>query len=149
MLNLAPPVIGDRPTWIVAAADDPFYWGYANEMGEGAGRGTTVNLPSPRSSDWSGYRPALEQGLEAIRAFGARFLVVSFGANTYAGDPISHFALLREDFAAMGRRIAATGLPILTVMEGGYATAARGAEPEDIAGVIASSPATMRASSPG
>jgi len=106
--------------------DYPFYWGHADEDGEGAGRGATLNLPLPRGTSWGAYRPALNRALAAISDFGTRFLVLSFGADTYAGDPISHFALERDDFAALGRHIAAAGLPTVTVMEGGYAAAELG-----------------------
>lgn len=107
-------------------ADYPFYWGHADEDGEEAGRGATLNLPLPRGTDWGAYRPALDRALSAIADFGTRFLVLSFGADTYAGDPISHFALEHDDFAALGRHIAAVGLPTVTVMEGGYAAAELG-----------------------
>ena len=103
------------------ATDYPFYWGHADERGEGAGTGTTLNLPLPRGSEWVAYSPALERALEAIGAWGAKFLIVSFGADTFAGDPISHFALTRSDFAVLGSAIAGYGLPTLVVMEGGYA----------------------------
>ena len=103
------------------ATDYPFYWGHADERGEGAGTGTTLNLPLPRGSEWAAYSPALERALEAIGAWGANFLIVSFGADTFAGDPISHFALTRSDFALLGSAIAGYGLPTLVVMEGGYA----------------------------
>ena len=103
------------------ATDYPFYWGHADERGEGAGTGTTLNLPLPRGSEWAAYSPALERALEAIGAWGAKFLIVSFGADTCAGDPISHFALTRSDFAVLGSAIAGYGLPTLVVMEGGYA----------------------------
>ena len=109
------------------ATDYPFYWGHADETGEGAGRGATLNLPLPHGTDGARYRPALDQALAAIAARGTKLLVLSFGADTYVDDPIAHFALRRDDFAAMGARIAATGLPIVTVMEGGYATDALGA----------------------
>ena len=52
--------------------------------------------------------------------------MLSLGADLYAGDPISHFTFARDDFAALGARLAATGLTIVTVMEGGYATAELG-----------------------
>ena len=48
-------------------------------------------------------------------------LVVSFGADTFARDPISHFRLERNDFARLGAAIAERRLPTLVVMEGGYA----------------------------
>lgn len=106
--------------------DYPFYWGHADERGEGAGIGTTLNLPLPRGTDWAAYRPALDTALAAIADWGAKMLVVSFGADTYIDDPISGFALQTADFTTMGRRIAESGLPCAIVMEGGYAVDALG-----------------------
>jgi acetoin utilization deacetylase AcuC-like enzyme len=103
------------------ATDYPFYWGHADERGEGPGVGTTLNLPLPRGTSWATYRPALERALDAIEGWGTHFLIVSFGADTFEGDPISHFALTRGDFASLGAAIAARGLPGVAVMEGGYA----------------------------
>jgi acetoin utilization deacetylase AcuC-like enzyme len=103
------------------ATDYPFYWGHADERGEGAGSGTTLNLPLARGTGWSAYSPALERALDAIAEWGAGFLIVSFGADTFEGDPIADFALTRDDFASLGAAIAARGLPTLVVMEGGYA----------------------------
>ena len=71
--------------------------------------------------------PALEQALDAIGAWGARFLVVSFGADTFEGDPIADFGLTRGDFTSLGAAIAGRGLPGVVVMEGGYAVEELGA----------------------
>jgi acetoin utilization deacetylase AcuC-like enzyme len=107
--------------------DYPYFWGHADEHGEGPGEGATINLPLPRGMDWGGYQPALARGLEAIAAHGATLLVVSYGADTYAGDPITHFHLETPDYTAMGRMIAGLGLPAVLTMEGGYAVDALGA----------------------
>ena len=105
------------------STDYPFYWGHADERGAGAGAGTTLNLPLPRGTALGTYAPALDTALAAIAKWGARCLIVSFGADTYAADPISHFALERSDFTVLGAQIGQLGLPSLIVMEGGYATA--------------------------
>ena len=105
------------------ATDYPFYWGHADERGEGDGEGSTLNLPLPRGTGWAGYRDALSQASEAIADWGAEFLVLSFGADTFEGDPISAFKLAHEDFPRLGAAIGAMGLPTLVVMEGGYAVA--------------------------
>ena len=107
--------------------DFPFYWGHADERGAGAGEGATLNLPLPQGTDWATYAPALAAALEAIRTHAADLLIVSYGADTFMGDPISHFSLTRQDYAAMGAQIAALGLPSVVVMEGGYAVDALGA----------------------
>ena len=109
------------------STDYPFFWGHADEGGAGAGAGATLNLPLPRGTTWAEYQPALERALEWVAAFDAQLLVVSYGADTYAGDPISHFRLETGDYAPMARRIAGLGLPTLIVMEGGYAVDALGA----------------------
>jgi acetoin utilization deacetylase AcuC-like enzyme len=120
--------------------DYPFYWGHSDETGEGEGEGATLNLPLPRGTGLAGYEPALDKGLERIAGFGAELLVCSFGADTYAGDPISFFELRTEDYPPIARRIASLGLPTLIAMEGGYAVDALGANVAAFLGGFSSSP---------
>jgi acetoin utilization deacetylase AcuC-like enzyme len=108
------------------AMDYPFFWGHADERGIGAGEGKTLNLPLPRGTTIEPYLDALETACAAIAAHGTDLLVLSFGADTFEGDPISHFKLREEDYAVIGARIAALGLPTAIVMEGGYAIEALG-----------------------
>jgi len=108
------------------ATDYPFYWGHADERGEDEGEGATLNLPLPRGTRIDAFRRATATALEAIAAWGAQALVVSFGADTYAGDPISGFALETSDFGSLGRDVAGAGLPTAVLMEGGYAVDALG-----------------------
>ncbi|MBN2970635.1 histone deacetylase family protein [Roseomonas aeriglobus] len=109
------------------ATDFPFFWGHADEAGEGAGAGATLNLPLPQRTRLEGFRAAQAQALEAIARFAPDLLVVSFGADTWEGDPISRFALTTADYAVLARDIAACGWPTVTLMEGGYAVDALGA----------------------
>jgi acetoin utilization deacetylase AcuC-like enzyme len=104
------------------AMDYPYFWGHADESG-----GTTLNLPLPRGTGWADYQPALVRALEWIAEFDPQLLILSYGADTYAGDPISFFELQTDDYAAMARGIATLGVPTLIVMEGGYAVDALGA----------------------
>ncbi|APW36916.1 acetylpolyamine amidohydrolase [Rhodoferax koreense] len=101
----------------------PYYLGYADEQGEGAGLGANLNLPLPRGSDFARWREALARALAAIASFGAEALVVSLGVDTFAGDPISGFRLQSADFVQVGADLAAAGLPTVFVFEGGYAVA--------------------------
>jgi acetoin utilization deacetylase AcuC-like enzyme len=107
--------------------DYPFYWGHADETGDGAGSGATLNLPLPRGTALAAFDRALEAALARISAFEADLLICSYGADTYEGDPISFFQLRTGDYAAIARRIASCGLPTLILMEGGYAVDALGA----------------------
>ncbi len=107
--------------------DYPYFWGHADEAGEGAGEGATLNLPLLRGTGLAAYLPALDAALERIASFAPELLIVSYGADTFAGDPISHFRLETADYALLAQRIASLGLPSLIVMEGGYAVDALGA----------------------
>lgn len=102
--------------------DYPYFWGHADES-----EGNILNLPLPRGTDWAAYEPALVQALNWLAKFEPELLIVSFGADTFSGDPISFFALQTADYTPMARRIAALGLPTSIVMEGGYAIDALGA----------------------
>lgn len=104
------------------AMDYPYFWGHADESGD-----NILNLPLPRGTTWTDYQPALRRALDWLGGFEPELLIVCFGADTFAGDPISHFAVATDDYAPMARRIAALGLPTLIVMEGGYAVDALGA----------------------
>lgn len=103
------------------STDYPFYWGHADECGAGDGLGTTLNVPLPRGAQWNEYRDALAAVIETLVGWQPRLLVVSFGADTFARDPISQFQLRTEDYERMGKLISAMGVPMLIVMEGGYA----------------------------
>ena len=109
------------------ATDYPFYWGHADERGEGTGEGATFNLPLPHGTTLDAFRAAQTQALDAIAGFAPGLLVVSFGADTWEGDPISRFAVRTPDYAVLAADIAARGLPTVIVMEGGYAVDALGA----------------------
>jgi acetoin utilization deacetylase AcuC-like enzyme len=104
----------------------PFFLGHADERGQGAGRGFNLNLPLPRGSDYARWSSALDLALQAIADFGAQARVVSLGVDTFAGDPISGFALQSDDYLRMGERIAQAALPTVLVFEGGYAVQAVG-----------------------
>jgi acetoin utilization deacetylase AcuC-like enzyme len=101
----------------------PFYLGHADERGAGAGLGVNLNLPLAAGSPVGEWFAALEAALAALQAWGPEVLIVSLGVDTYAGDPISHFGLLRQHFHQLGQRLAGFGRPTLLVQEGGYATA--------------------------
>lgn len=99
----------------------PYFLGYLDEEGAGAGAGYTLNYPLPLGTAWPTYGPALGDACGKVAAYSPDALVVSLGVDTYEHDPISGFSLTRDDFPKIGERIAALKLPTLFVMEGGYA----------------------------
>ncbi|MNF54126.1 Acetylpolyamine aminohydrolase [compost metagenome] len=102
-------------------AEFPFFLGYADELGEGAGEGCNINYPLAAGSDWATWSAALDQACERIEAYAPDVLVISLGVDTFKDDPISQFKLDCPDYLSMGQRIARLGKPTLFVMEGGYA----------------------------
>jgi len=107
--------------------DYPFYWGHADEAGQGAGAGFALNLPMPRGTKWLDYQPVLRRACERVLEFRPDLLIVPYGADTYAGDPTSYFEIEAADYTAMAAQIAALDLPTVICMEGGYAIDALGA----------------------
>jgi acetoin utilization deacetylase AcuC-like enzyme len=111
----------------------PYFAGYADERGAGAGEGFNLNFPLEADVTNARYLAVLEQALAAIANFAPRFLVLSAGFDTFGGDPIGDFALTADAYPLIGQCIAALGLPTLVVQEGGYAVAALG---ENAAGLL-------------
>ncbi|WP_426106541.1 histone deacetylase family protein [Massilia sp. TSP1-1-2] len=101
----------------------PFYLGHADETGAGAGLGYNMNLPLPHGASTAQWFAALETACIKLGSFAPDALVVSLGVDTFAGDPLSKFALQSADFLRIGERIAYLGLPTAFVLEGGYAVA--------------------------
>jgi acetoin utilization deacetylase AcuC-like enzyme len=99
----------------------PYFSGYEDEIGSGAGVGFNYNLPMPAGTEFNVWQDALRIALERIVEFRADALIVSLGVDTFIEDPISSFRLRSEDFLTYGRMIGGCSLPTLFVLEGGYA----------------------------
>ena len=110
----------------------PFYLGHADEAGIGPGRGFNLNLPLAAGSPAGQWFAALEVACARVEQHSADALVVSLGLDTFAGDPISTFALLASDFSRLGARLAWLGLPTVFILEGGYAAAELGSNAANV-----------------
>ncbi|MGB8363507.1 MAG: histone deacetylase family protein [Rhizomicrobium sp.] len=98
----------------------PHFLGFADEHGEGAGEGMTLNLPLAQGTAWEAYAEALARAGAALAGFGADVLLVSLGLDAYEHDPICRFRLKTEDYLRLGAKIAGLRKPTLFVFEGGY-----------------------------
>jgi acetoin utilization deacetylase AcuC-like enzyme len=98
----------------------PYFWGFADEYGNGSGEGYNFNYPLPRSTDEATYMPILDHALARINHHVPDTLVISFGANIVQGDPWGHFQLPMESLTRIGKAIAALEIPIVVIQEGGY-----------------------------
>ena len=104
----------------------PFFWGHADERGEGEGLGYNLNLPLPRKTGDEGFLAALDVALERIAAFAPGALVVALGLDAFEGDPFQELTVTTKGFARIAARIASLGLPMAIVQEGGYVCDALG-----------------------
>lgn len=98
----------------------PYFAGFPEETGEGAGVGFNLNIALPETLDGAGHRKALDKGLERIRSFEPGVLVVCLGLDPAKNDPTGTWSLREADFRENGRRVGALGRPTLVVQEGGY-----------------------------
>lgn len=104
----------------------PFFWGGAQERGEGRGMGYNLNLPLPRGTDDAGYLAALDVALARIRAFGADVVIVALGLDAHIDDPFKGLAITTPGFDAIAAAIRGLHVPLLLVQEGGYVSDALG-----------------------
>jgi acetoin utilization deacetylase AcuC-like enzyme len=104
----------------------PYYAGYANETGTGAGLGFHRNFPLDKGTGDARYLSALEEALSLVREFAPEYLVVSAGMDIYADDPLGTIKVTTQGIAEIGKRIAGLALPTVIVMEGGYNNEALG-----------------------
>ena len=97
--------------------------GGLREVGMGAGRGTTVNLPLPAGATGDAFRAGFD---EVVAPFAAEFeptwLLVSAGFDAHRADPITDLGLSAGDYADLTADLLAL-VPAgrrLVFLEGGY-----------------------------
>jgi acetoin utilization deacetylase AcuC-like enzyme len=100
--------------------------GRASEIGEGAGKGMTLNCPLPAGSGRTEIFGAFEDELlPAMEKFRPEFVFISAGFDSRVGDPLGNFELTDQDFADLTKLVRnladqyAQGR-IVSVLEGGY-----------------------------
>jgi acetoin utilization deacetylase AcuC-like enzyme len=107
----------------------PFFYpgtGSMHEIGSGAGRGATLNIPFPRQVGDEGYRRAFaEVVLPAARAFSPELILVSVGFDAHWQDPLASAGLSLNGYDRLSRMLLEladelTGGRIVFVLEGGY-----------------------------
>lgn len=98
----------------------PFFWGHADERGEGPGLGYNYNLPLPRKSGDAQFLDALNTALRRIRAFAPDALVIALGLDAHESDPFGGLSVTTPGFARIAEAIAMLHLPTVIVQEGGY-----------------------------
>ena len=105
--------------------------GPADDVGEGEGRGFTVNLPVlPGSGDEVWVSLVEHVVVPLARAFEPQLVLVSAGYDAHRDDLLADCTVTEEGFAAMAHAVSgacnALAAPVGGVLEGGYALGALG-----------------------
>ncbi|MDT8760927.1 histone deacetylase family protein [Sphingomonas psychrotolerans] len=117
----------------------PYFTGYAEETGEGAGQGYNQNLPLPLGSADDIFLDAIAKSLDRIAQFDPPALVLSLGLDAAVDDPIGAMAVTTRGFERAAALIASFGRPTAIIQEGGYLCEAL---PRNLAAFLASFDAT-------
>jgi acetoin utilization deacetylase AcuC-like enzyme len=113
----------------------PFYpgTGASDERGEGAGLGTTINIPLPASTGFETYEPIFRQVIApAADRFDPQLMLVSAGFDAHWDDPLGQMNLSTAGFARLTGIIIELAQTLcqarlVMVQEGGYSLDVMGA----------------------
>jgi acetoin utilization protein AcuC len=95
--------------------------GFSDEIGTGAGRGTSANVPLLPYTDDAAYLAAFDAVVPVLaERFAPDVLVTQLGIDTHYLDPLTHLALTTHGYAALVRSFHDMGLPWLALGGGGY-----------------------------
>lgn len=119
----------DDPSVLYASLHQyPYYpgTGAAKDLGDGAGRGRTVNIPFSAGVGDAGYLLAFDQILcPILRQFEPDFLLVSAGFDCHARDPLGGMRVSERGVVGMAQRLLRVAEErcdgrFAAVLEGGY-----------------------------
>jgi len=102
---------------------DGFYpgTGLETEIGEGRGRGFTVNVPLARKTDDEVYGYAFDQIVPPLlNAYRPDIVVAQLGADTLISDPLTHLRLTSNGYEAAVKGLCACSQRLVATGGGGY-----------------------------
>ena len=94
----------------------PFYPGTGSAN---AGK-NCFNYPVVPSAPRETYRAALVRALGDLKKFQPDLVAVSAGFDAYVRDPLAQGVLVLDDFYWLGQSLRVLGVPMFSVLEGGY-----------------------------
>ena len=127
--------LGDGTERYFYGTDQVMYWslhqfpafphgGDEDEIGEGRGKGFTINVPLPPGSGDDIFFKAVEHVLPAAKAFGPDVVAVSAGFDAYQHDPLLDLRLSASAFYKIGKVLRDNFDNVFAALEGGYNTEA-------------------------
>ncbi len=99
----------------------PRVTGFAEEIGEGLGRGFNANLPLAPGSGDEVYTEAFESAfLPLLTAFDPEVILLQVGADAHFADPLTHLGLTSRGWLALAQSVISLGKPVIALGGGGY-----------------------------
>ncbi len=123
--------LGDGTSHIFKKSDDVLYWsihqfpafpyqGTVNEIGEGKGKGFTINMPIPAKSGDDIFMDAFEQFLPIVSQFQPDVVAVSAGFDAHLYDLLLDLRVTVNSFYQIGRLLGSRFKQLFATLEGGY-----------------------------
>ena len=82
--------------------------------------GNCFNFPLPGGTPREQWRATLSRAIDRLKATKPDLLGVSAGFDAYVEDPLAQGTLEKEDFHWLGRQMREFGVPVFSILEGGY-----------------------------
>ena len=123
--------LGDGTSHIFYDTDQVMYWsihqypafpGHGDEMeiGEGKGKGYTINVPLPANSGDDIYHDAIKYTLPIVKQFKPDVVAVSAGFDSHRFDLLLQLKLTVDAFYETGKMITENFDNVFATLEGGY-----------------------------
>ncbi len=101
---------------------DLYPWsGFENEIGEGEGKGYTVNIPLPQNTDDDAFIRAFSEIVPPLlRSFSPDLVIGELGADTHISDPLTHLSMTNVGYCEAVKRLKELSPRLLGLGGGGY-----------------------------
>jgi len=101
---------------------DLYPWsGFETEMGEGKGKGYTVNVPLPQDTDDEAFvRAFCEIVPPLLEAYAPDLVIAELGADTHISDPLTHLSMTNFGYCQAVKILKESAPRILALGGGGY-----------------------------
>jgi acetoin utilization protein AcuC len=95
--------------------------GFEDEIGEGLGKGYSVNVPLPVGTYDQAYERVFKDTiLPLISKFAPDVIILELGMDALAGDPLAHLHLTNNVHADVTEALVEMNIPVLATGGGGY-----------------------------
>lgn len=123
--------LGDGTSEIFYNSNKVMYWsqhqypafpghGFVNEIGEGEGKGFTINVPLPPKSGDDIFMDAVREFLPIAQQFKPDVVAISAGFDAHCMDPLLDLRVSADSFYRIGKLIGETFDNVFATLEGGY-----------------------------